>query len=274
MDARVHVGDQAQLLQFVQSLPDLGQQRSGSHRDDDLVGCGPIQLFHYLIGQRLGAFGVVRTDVDVHEGPSLLAGDLTAQAVNVIVVSFHLHHIGAIYKIAENFRRFQVVGNKHVALHLGSCGMRGHRVRQVPGRGARHGFIAELAGSRQRDGHHAILERKSRMIDRVVLDVERVQPQLVPEVLRSDQGRKAGMQADGGLAFNRQQVHIAPEALRAALDLLAREGGLNLLIVVLDLERPETQLTDMQRHGRIFFPALAADQAFHLGRPHGILRRF
>src|SRR5205823_8222142 len=116
------------------------------------------------------------------------------------------------------------VGNKYIALHLGGGRMCGHRVRRVPGRSARHGFIAELAGSSQGDGHHAILKRKSRVIDRVVLDVERVQAQLVPEVLRPDQGRKAGMEADGGLAFDLQQVYIEPESLRAVYNLIARVG--------------------------------------------------
>src|SRR5262249_60872438 len=51
----------------------------------------PAQLFHDLEAVGLGAFGVVRSQIDVHESPAVLVADFAAEAVISILIFFCRH---------------------------------------------------------------------------------------------------------------------------------------------------------------------------------------
>src|SRR5262249_61413576 len=78
-------GDEPKLLEFYHCLVDLGQKRTGCHRNDDVIWRFPTQLLHCFIEERLRAFGVIRTDVDVDEGPTVFRGHFAAEAVVLVV---------------------------------------------------------------------------------------------------------------------------------------------------------------------------------------------
>src|SRR5439155_112586 len=76
--------DQPERAPLVEALGDLGVQRAGGDRRDNAIGRPEAELLGDLVGQGLGALGVVRAHVDVHERPALvLAADLGAQPVDV-----------------------------------------------------------------------------------------------------------------------------------------------------------------------------------------------
>ena len=136
--------------------------------------------------------------------------------------------------------------------------VRGHRVRQVPGGGARHHLVAELLGLRERHRHHAVLERVRR-VGGVVLHehlphAERLgEPRRALE--RGQPDRKAGLRR----SRERQEVGVAPERLRARLDLPLGLRGVEPAVVVRDLERPEALLAhvaSVERIGGFTFLAL------------------
>ena len=65
-------------------------------------------------------------------------------------------------------------------------------------------------------------------------------------------------------AFDRQEIPVAPEAIRAFLNGLAGDALLDGLVVVDHLERPEAKLADMQSCGGILMLALFTWQRFDL----------
>ena len=200
----------------------------------------------------------------------MFAGDLTAEAVHVVVVPLNLDHVGPVDEISKNLGGFQVVRNEYIALHLGCGCMRGYRVRQVAGRGAGHRVVPEFQGAGNGDRHDAVLEGEGRMIHRVILNVQRVQAEFIAEVLGANERGQAGIKARGRLSFDRQEIQVAPEALGTGLDAPARNVLPDLRIVVLDLQRAEAQFADVQRDGGVFFPAFPADQPFHFMGCHGL----
>ena len=65
--------------------------RANGH--DHVVGSAPAELLGHLEGQGLRSFGVVGAHVHVHERPRrLLAGELGAEAVDVVVASLDREH--------------------------------------------------------------------------------------------------------------------------------------------------------------------------------------
>ena len=50
-------------------------------------GRAPSQLLCHLVAQALGAVGVERADVDVHECPAVLVRQLTAKAIDIVVAA-------------------------------------------------------------------------------------------------------------------------------------------------------------------------------------------
>jgi hypothetical protein len=90
---------------------DLGEQRAGGDRRHHAVGELPAELLGDLEGQRLGALGVVRADVDVDERPVVaLAGDLGAEPVDRVVVALHRDHVGPVGAGGEDLLLLEVGG--------------------------------------------------------------------------------------------------------------------------------------------------------------------
>src|SRR5438046_1472617 len=87
------------------------------------------------------------------------------------------------------------------------------------------------------------------MVHRIVFDVQLVQAEPFTETRRADERRESRIESRARLARNRQQLAIAPEILRTALDLFASD--LDRSIVVGRLERTEAFLADPQRFGWI-----------------------
>src|SRR5262249_56729297 len=85
-------------------------------------------------------------------------------------------------------------------------------------------------------------------------------------------GSQPSMGANEVGAFHRQQVEITPHTARPLFDLLAGDGFLDLLVVVLHFERTEAHFAYVGGFCRVLFPALAADQRFHFGHDHTTLR--
>ena len=264
---------ETQGLHFMEALPDLGQERAGRHRNDHLVRRAPAELLDGLERQRLRAFRIVGANIDIHKGPAMFAGDLAAEAIDVVVIAFDLDHVRLIDQIPEDFRGFQIAGNEYVGAHPGGSRMGGDGIRQIAGRGTGNGFKAQFASPRDGHGHDSIFERQRGMIDRVVLDVELVQSEVGAEILGADQRGHPGMWAEKSRPFHRQEIGIPPDTMWPVLDLLPGNVLLDLLVVVFHFEGAEAHLADVDRLRRIFFPAFATDQRFHFAHGDSTLLR-
>ncbi len=251
--------NQAQLGQLIEAFADLHVERARGHRHDAVVGGAPAQLLGDFIAQGLGALGVVGAHVDVDEGPGVLVADLGAEAVDVVVGALDSHQVGAVNLRAQQLAFFQVRGHEDEGLHARPRGVGADRVGQVAGGGAGQGVVAELPRLGGGHGHDAVLERPCG-VGAVVLKVEVLQAQVLGQVLGADQGCEAGLEVDG-LALAGQQVTIAPDGQRPALDALAADGLAHALVVVGDLQGAEAELADVLRGYGVFAAALAALEA-------------
>ncbi len=161
---------------------------------DDAVGDLPAELLGRLEGQGLRALGVVRAHVDVDERPRVLARDLGAQPVDVVVVALDGDEVRAVDPRGEDLLLLEVGGDEDVGLEAERGGVGGHGVGQVAGRGAGDDLVAELAGALERDGDDAVLERVRR-VGGVVLDVHLADPEPLGEPVGLEQRREAGREA-------------------------------------------------------------------------------
>ena len=116
---------------LLEAARDLREQRAGGDRADDPVGQLEAELLGDLERERLGALGVVGPHVDVHERPVVLAGDLGAQPVDVVVVAAHSDEVGAVDAGREHLLLLEVGRDEHVGLEAGRGRVRGDRVGEV-----------------------------------------------------------------------------------------------------------------------------------------------
>src|SRR5947208_1516967 len=81
------------------------------------VGRRPAELLSDLVSERLGALGVVGPQVDVDERPRLvLARQLGAQPVDVVVVALDLDQVRAVDAGGEDLLLLQVRRDEDVGL--------------------------------------------------------------------------------------------------------------------------------------------------------------
>ena len=212
--------EQPDLVQLVEALADLGEQRAAGDRHDDVVGRLPAELLGGLERERLRALGVVRAHVDVHERPRVRARELRAQPVDVVVVAVDGDDVAAVHRGRDDLALLEVGGDEHEAAQPRVRGVRGDRVGEVAGRRAGRDLEAELERLRQRDRRDAVLERV-RGVHGVVLDPHLAEAELGREAVGAHERREPGAEVDRGVAVGRQQVGVAPDRQRPGGDLLA-----------------------------------------------------
>ena len=114
---------QSDLVKFVGGFPDFRQERSARHGDDDVIWRFPTQLFHRLVEKGLGSFGIIRTDVDVDEGPFIFGADFAAESIDFVVSAADADEIRSKDESPENFSGFQITGNENVTFQTGGGGI-------------------------------------------------------------------------------------------------------------------------------------------------------
>ena len=204
-------------------LRDLREQRARGDRRDDAVRRLPAQLLGDLPGDRLRALRVVGAQVDVDERPVALAGELGAQAVDVVVVAADLHDVRAVDAGREDLLLLEVGGDEDVGLQAERRGVGGDGVREVARRRAGEHLEAELPRACGGDADDAVLEGVRR-VGGVVLDPDLVEAEPLGEPVGADQRRAARGQAGArgratgrpGCRRERQEVGVTPDVLRPA----------------------------------------------------------
>ena len=148
------------MCQFGERFGDFADQGAASHGDYDVVGKFPGKLFGDFVAVGLRAFGVIGAQVDVHKSPAKFVRDLGAEAVDVIVVAVDADDARAVDGSVQDFRRFEVRGNKDAGVESLVRALSSDGVRQISGGRAADCFKAESACGGECRGHHAILERE------------------------------------------------------------------------------------------------------------------
>ncbi len=96
------------------------------------------------------------------------------------------------------------------------------------------------------------------MIYRIILYIKSFKAKLCPKVFGLYEGGKPCIQSHSGMALYREEICITPQALWAVLNPFAGNVPFDLIVVIIYLERPKTELTDMKRNRGIHLPALPA----------------
>ena len=228
--------DEPEADQLAERLVDLGHQRAGRDRRDDLTRQPPAELLGDLVADGLGALGVVRAQVDVDEAPAEVAGDLRAEPVDLVVVAVDGDQGAAVDRGGDELACLEVARREDAGAQPGPGGRRGNGAGEVAGGGAADRGEPELLRRRQRDGDDAVLERV-RGVAAVVLDPQRLHAERRARLsaLTSLVMPGAEVLAGGDVGRYRQQRGVAPHRLRAGLDVGVGDGA----EVVADLERAE-----------------------------------
>src|SRR6185437_5037157 len=101
----------------LKGFADLADEGAARHGDDNVVGQSPAQLLGDLVAYRLGAFGIIGAQIDIHEAPVVLVGYLTAEAVDVVVVAVDADEAGAVDLSVENLGGFEFRRNEDAGLN-------------------------------------------------------------------------------------------------------------------------------------------------------------
>ena len=252
---RVHLRQraarEAEVVELAEAAPQAGQQRSARHRRHHVRRHRPVELFGDLERARLGAFRVVRAEVDVGEAPAVPIRDLRAQPVDVVVGAVDRHDPRAVHRRSDDLAGLEVVGDEDEAGQAQACRVRGDAVGEVARRRAREHARAELDRPGRSHRHDAVLVRQRRVIHAIVLDVDRLDPEAGGEPVGPDERRPARREPRAGLAGDGQQLAVPPQVARARRDGRARQRLRGPRIVVHGLERAEAGLADETRRGRI-----------------------
>ena len=236
-----------------------------------MLRIAPPELLDDLEADRLRALGVIRAEVDVDEAPPVAIRDLRTEAVDVVVGAGDRENRRVEDGGSEHLPRFEGVGDEDAALEAEARGVRGHAVRKVAGRRARKDVEPELHGARRRHRDDAVLVGERRMIHGIVFDVELADTEARREPIAAHERGEAGVEAGARLSRNGQQLAIAPEIFRPALDLVARERDRG--VVVDRLERPEAlraHVARFRRKRRLAQMTLQSDQRVHTASATGI----
>src|SRR6266511_4196953 len=109
----------------------MGPQPAAGTGHDDVSGGAPAELLRDLVAVGLGAFRVVRADIDVDEGPAVLVADLGAKTVDLVVGALDGHEGGSIDERGDDLAALEVRGDEDIGLEPGFRRVRGHRVGEV-----------------------------------------------------------------------------------------------------------------------------------------------
>ena len=139
----------------------------------------PAELLGDLEAHRLRSLSVVGAEVDVHKSPTVFAGDLGAETVDLIVGALDPDDVGAVDERTEHLPLLKVRGDEDIALEAGICGVGGDGVGQIAGRGTGHDLESEFTRTAQRHRDHAILKGEGRIVDGVILDPELADAELL-----------------------------------------------------------------------------------------------
>ena len=184
---------------------------------------------------------------------------LGAEPVDVVVRAADADQVGPVDARGEQLLLLEIRGHEDVGVESRRGGVCGDGVGEVPGRGAGDRLETELLrlGDRHRDD--AVLERVRR-VGRIVLDPHLTQSEPVCKPVGADQRGEPGLERVSRVALEGQEVGIAPDATGAGLDLPPRLFGIEVGVVVRDLERAKALLTHEAGIERIALPALLAFQ--------------
>ena len=254
---RVH---DSRRVEFVERLVDLADERAARHRHDDVLREPPAEILGDLIAHRFGSLGIEGPQIDVHEAPAVLHGDLRTEAIDFVVGTHAADDFRAVYGGAEDFRALEVGGNEDERIEARTRRLGRHAVRKVARTRTANGRHAELAGLAERHGDNAIFERKRREIDRIVLEPEFANTECIGEAVGPNQRRATDVTSNGRFARQWEKLAVAPHVRGAALEQLSADFRLDLCVIVRDFERPE--IIDAEVDCR-FGVQFAADAALH-----------
>ena len=94
------------------------------------------------------------------------------------------------------------------------------------------------------------------MIDRIILDIQLIHAEHGGQPVGFDQRSTAAVEADCRWPAERQQFLVTPQRGRPCGNSLTRQAATDEGIVILDFERPKTQVAHMDGGDRVFLAAL------------------
>src|SRR5262249_49856390 len=90
---------------FAECLRNFRDERTASHRNDDVVRKLPPKLLGDFVAVRFRSFGVVRPQINVNKAPLEAIRDLRTKTIDVVVVAVDANYTSSVNGSIENFCR-------------------------------------------------------------------------------------------------------------------------------------------------------------------------
>jgi hypothetical protein len=88
--------------------------------------------------------------------------------------------------------------------------MRCNGVSEVTSRGARDRVKVKLLCLTQSDRNNTVLERECRVTDRIVFNIEFLNPERISKIFRSDERCEPGIMSIGRFSIYRKEIGVTP----------------------------------------------------------------
>ena len=164
----------------------------------------------------------------------------------------------------DGLGQFKIGGREDEALHAGARRLCGHGVRQITGGRTGGGIETELLRLGDSHGNNSVLERKCRMVDRVILEVNLFDAPRPRQIIGLHEGGKARIKPGDGIMIDGKKFPVTPHMVRSGRYLLLRHILLDRTVVVRHFERSETKLAYVYGIDSVFPAAFHACQSFHI----------
>src|SRR5439155_20025949 len=137
--------DKAEPGKLLDALGDLRVKRTTGKRHDAVVRRAPAELLAHFVAERLAAFGVVWSHVDVHKGPRVFVAYFAAEPVDFVVAAVDGHQRRRIDCGADDLALLQVSGDEDTRFHACPGCVGRDAIGQVSSRGAGQRVELKLA---------------------------------------------------------------------------------------------------------------------------------
>ena len=132
VDGIFRLRHQAELDKFLIAFLNFCQQRAGRHGHDGVPRNAPAKLLGNFIRHALGAFSVIRPHVHVHKDAQPNLPAISAQAVDLVVMTLDTDDFRAVNKRVQDLALLQIRRNEHVGFQTGGRGLGGDEIARLP----------------------------------------------------------------------------------------------------------------------------------------------
>ena len=256
--------DKADSVEVLETLPHARDGAAVADGDGEVVGHLPAELLGDLERDSLLALGEVGVDGGVAVVPAPLVDGLLGKLEGLLIVALHGNDVRTEGHQLRDLALGGAGGNEDEGLETRGGGVARERAGRIAGGRAGDDLRARLLRLGDRHSGGTVLEGRGGVLA-VVLHPQLLEAEeLRKTVLLIERAPAHAQRRVGRGLLHGQQLAVAPHRVRAALELFLGEIGLDVIVIVDDVEDTAALAVGEVGHGLVFLAALDAARAFHI----------